>query len=1193
MSDLRYAAFTQECIVLLSRQFNIDEPTLNQLNCTQLSQLDVNVNQDGQQTLAILPAVETEQERIPLPTGFEVLHGSNDTCSTSPEYSDILYVPAHPKTGKKTWYAISEEAKEKINQERATLAAAVVENDTQATLNNLEKLGLLSKFSAKLHEQFMTAEQQEQYRALIAVKKVIELDAHSADEATPNAWLLKVVEDFDLGIRYPAARTPASVKRANARLTSRVRRSVEKKIKDLEKTAERAARQSTADDGSRFVFDQRLEYFTSTQQQALANSVAMLYKNRRNEQALMFAQDGRRYLEQWPEQLKQTYQDFIRSHELSFAEKETLVAKQNEFVCATHLRLLNAAGLAILEQCLSLEQLEGSRGVSQGPNILAKQPWRNAQYVLPINDTKLIDDLYQEVQGQVYDRPDVTPEQITGLITNTSIAGWSYYPAKALIAIMDNSIETHKGRLSQVIGTHVDNTPLGEMFKKLLWVKKLALARVAHLIDLAKKNAHDNKLRFTLFNEDEKAKWPASLTLIEDEANFTPSQKSNPGFKNLAEFNDIQVVECCLLSEGDVFYLRGPWWYFPEQSNDRYDWCAASHVKDITRQLAFNDPSHSGEDTVKAETVAQAMKALTETKATIELSEISKSFDTVFWQDAYHYQSGLGPNGEQPLYTADAGIQFLRFSSKAEGQLNSQHTVAQPLMLGGEGKLSASLTVLQGQLSVGAWLPLQPNQGLTKENKKDVKGQPLNIRYFDNQWQELSYSAGELFAYLEGSVYGLAAATCQLSTDIRFGPSDQREGIGIKGSAVGLFDANIHEAYLLPGTTLQSVERAPLAGQAKAEVDVFAGVQAGGVLSISVYWLPPPPSRRPATVKKLGSVKGELAGSFGVGAHAGFRLIVQGGLLVVEASAAWALGPGCKGGVAIGVDAFAADEFIGCLLGALKQSGFRQLAVFGEAGDNGINDSFMMLNDILTFAVGMGLTVSQALLMPVTSWSDYRQQVMSREYAPVLAKHIIDPETQTTTQRWIVSLPPESLSNLLKSLVQRQNRNIDQINTALSLNQSQAQAIVQIMQWLAADTRQGEENSQRQWKETLIRMSLNPAAEAEKNSPEEWAAYLHSWQQLAELVKAFDNTTNKQMISDFNRTSQTLSRNMIVSRFEIVEHINMFWGATERKVAQYRAHPISEVANPAPQAGQPLRLHSGSEHPNETIVNWSIYDLLP
>ncbi|PXA68984.1 hypothetical protein DMC15_15425 [Vibrio sp. 11986-1-5] len=850
--------------------------------------------------------------------------------------------------------------------------------------------------------------------------------------------------------------------------------------------------------------------------------------------------------------------------------------------------------MAILEQCLSLEQLEGSRGVSQGPNTLAKQPWRNAQYVLPINDTKLIDDLYQEVQGQVYDRPDVTPEHITGLITNTSIAGWSYYPAKALIAIMDNSIETHKGRLSQLIGTHVDNTPLGEMFKKLLWVKKLALARVAHLIDLAKENAQqgDNKLRFTLFNEDEKAKWPASLTLIEDEANFTPSQKSNPGFKNLAEFNDIQVVECCLLSEGDVFYLRGPWWYFPEQSNDRYDWCAASHVKDITRQLAFNDPSHSGEDTVKAETVAQAMKALTEPKVTIELSDIAKSFDSVFWQDAYHYQSGLGPNGDQPLYTADAGIQFLRFSSKAEGQLNSQHTVAQPLMLGGEGKLSASLTVLQGQLSVSAWLPLQPNQGLTKENKKDVKGQPLNIRYFDNQWQAQSYSAGELFAYLEGSVYGLAAATCQLSTDIRFGPSDQREGIGIKGSAVGLFDANIHEAYLLPGTTLQSVERARLAGQAKAEVDVFAGVQAGGVLSISVHWLPPSPSRRPATVKKLGSVKGELAGSFGVGAHAGFRLIVQGGLLVVEASAAWALGPGCKGGVAIGVDAFAADEFIGCLLGALKQSGFRQLAVFGEAGDNGINDSFMMLNDILTFAVGMGLTVSQALLMPVTSWSDYRQQVMSREYAPVLARFITTTveERAAATRLWIEKLPPETLSNIFSTLIKKQTRSQGEF-TATESNQRQAQAIVQIMQWLAADTRQGEENSQRQWKETLIRMSLNPAAEAEKNYPEEWAAYLHNWQQLAELVKAF--ISEDDLIRAFNNNSQTLSRNMIVSRFEIVERINMFWGATDRKVARYRAHPISEVANPAPQAGQPLRLHSGSEHPNETIVNWSIYDLLP
>lgn len=315
---------------------------------------------------------------------------------------------------------------------------------------------------------------------------------------------------------------------------------------------------------------------------------------------------------------------------------------------------------------------------------------------------------------------------------------------------------------------------------------------------------------------------------------------------------------------------------------------------------------------------------------------------------------------------------------------------------------------------------------------------------------------------------------------------------------------------------------------------------------------------------------------------------------MVEASAAWALGPGCKGGVAIGVDAFAADEFIGCLLGALKQSGFRQLAVFGEAGDNGINDSFMMLNDILTFTVGMGLTVSQALLMPVTSWSDYRQQVMSREYAPVLARFITTTvkERAAATRLWIEKLPPETLSNILSTLIKKQTRSQGEF-TAKESNQRQAQAIVQIMQWLAADTRQGEENSQRQWKETLIRMSLNPAAEAEKNYPEEWAAYLHSWQQLAELVKAFDFVDGTETLATkFNRFSMSLSRNMIVSRFEIVEHINMFWGATERKVAQYRAHPISEVANPSPQAGQPLRLHSGSEHPNETIVNWSIYDLL-
>ncbi|ENM3922542.1 LysM domain-containing protein, partial [Vibrio cholerae] len=196
-----------------------------------------------------------------------------------------------------------------------------------------------------------------------------------------------------------------------------------------------------------------------------------------------------------------------------------------------------------------------------------------------------------------------------------------------------------------------------------------------------------------------------------------------------------------------------------------------------------------------------------------------------------------------------------------------------------------------------------------------------------------------------------------------------------------------------------------------------------------------------------GSIDGKLSGSFGAGYHAEFRLLVQGGVIILVASAGLVVGPGCTGKVAINIDANAADEFIGCLLGVLKQSHFRRLAIFGEADANGINDSFNELNSLMTLALGMGLSLAQVSLMPVTALAAYKQQVLSREYAPVLARFITTTrkERAAATRLWIVTLPPETLCNILSSLVQGQSR------TKQEANQLQAQAIVQIMQWLSAD----------------------------------------------------------------------------------------------------------------------------------------------
>ncbi|WP_244248741.1 hypothetical protein, partial [Vibrio fluvialis] len=67
---------------------------------------------------------------------------------------------------------------------------------------------------------------------------------------------------------------------------------------------------------------------------------------------------------------------------------------------------------------------------------------------------------------------------------------------------------------------------------------------------------------------------------------------------------------------------------------------------------------------------------------------------------------------------------------------------------------------------------------------------------------------------------------------------------------------------------------------------------------------------------------------------------------------------------------------------------------------------------------------------------------------------------------------------------------------------TQAQAIVQIMQWLSADKSVGEEANQRQWKETLIAMGKLPAGK--KDHQVEWQTYQSQWLRLARFVKASD-----------------------------------------------------------------------------------------
>ncbi|EPM3868458.1 LysM peptidoglycan-binding domain-containing protein [Vibrio cholerae] len=1218
MTDKTYTILKNDCLSVLAKRFNVSVDELLKLNSQQIK--DPNLIYEGD--VLKLPEdltqpIEFDGSRIDLVEPPTQPNGGNDTCQSSMKYADILYVPAHPKTGKQAWYALTEQAKEKIAIERANIAQAIVKNDVEATMKNLNKLGLISKFSAKVHEQFMTPEEAEKYKTLLLANLVIKNEAFRVDGTNPNDFLLDValligvpLEETHKKLSHreqaknrhlyygkfgnlyrPSPEGPVFEKQINHQLRALVIDKIKEEIQRLEKAAENAAKDHVADDGSKFVYHKQLKYFTSTHQNTLAFLIRQMHSSRgQTEQSLlsMGAQRSRAYLASWPKQL--------RNMMLSFQEQKLPLSSHKDFVCAISLKSLNHYGLVIKEQCLTLNQLEGESGIACGPAALKKiNNWRESGKALDIiNDSQLIKNLYEETAGDQFDN-DLLDVHLNLIVKGP--AAWSYFTATALSAVIDATINKHKNALSQVLGND-RSTPIDELFRQLLWVKKLAVARLEYLKSLAQKRAAQGagSLEFTLGNESE---MPPTLTLLWDETKYEPKEKQKSGFINKAGANDLQAVECCLLSDKEVFYIRGPHWLIPENNEDREAAIAAGHVRVITERITFSTAQSSGKKIVEVGSLTDALNALSKPENTLDLMPIKASaeFDTAFWQDSYHYQGGKGPNGETSAYSVDAGAQLLRLSTKAEADLNSPVSTYQNLIkkrrdIGGSGSISAQFTALQGLLSFAFWLPLIPeNKAMKPEQVEQVKGYSINLTYLDKHSREHKYEAGDLRVCITGSVYGLAAASCQLSAKLAIGPSDVSDGFGIKGSTIGLLDPNIYDAYTFGGGSLRSAEQAAYAGEAAISVDAFAGVEAGGTLGATVYWAPPEvkcltKSKPPKPPKKLGSIDGKLSGSFGAGYHAEFRLLVQGGVIILVASAGLVVGPGCTGKVAINIDANAADEFIGCLLGVLKQSHFRRLAIFGEADANGINDSFNELNSLMTLVLGMGLSVAQVSLMPVTALAGYKQQVLSREYAPFLARRITDTDKTEVMRQWIVTLPPETLCNILSSLVQGQSR------TKQKANQLQAQAIVQIMQWLSADKSVGEEANQRQWKETLIAMGKLPAGK--KDHQVEWQTYQAQWLRLARFVKEFGSAERGRLIRLFDQESKMLCKNMLLTRYDESFQSGLLVGVP--KPTQYFAYPIGLVQNPV--VGQKVQIWQETEShlelvkKNETIINWSIHEAL-
>ncbi|MDG2640677.1 LysM domain-containing protein [Vibrio parahaemolyticus] len=1218
----RYVIQQDDCLSLIAERFGVSVDALAQLNSHQIKNIHL-IYQGDTLTIDLPESIDNDGSRLPLPVAPTEMNGGNDTCSSTPlDWVDVLYVPAHPTSEKPMWYALSEQARASILKEKEVVSKGIQPQDTKGTLLHLNRLGVLSKFTTTAHEQFMDPDVALAYRTLLWARYVITSDSYG--EHNPNDFLLSAsaLVDIDLETRRGELAADEKVKNralfygtftplyypdidieskdtvmrlqktVNQQLRTLVLKALDERIAAMEKTAEQEANNTIAENGAKFVYVDELNYFTTQSDKTLSDYVKQYSEAKaalKTDEgvALSSHEEARAYVEAWPQHLQRALDEVASPTSTVFEYRDYLG-------CASALRYLNQHGMVVKEQCLRLDQLEGTSARNQGPKSLAHLPWRKSDHgkAKPLDITSddvetAIQNLYIELKGPTFDKP-------TALFNfhdsfNDLDYDWSYYPTKALIAVIDATVEKYQPELAQLFGGN--NTPFDVIFRHLLWAKRVALGRLSSLQMEAQVNAEKGAVGMRFVVSSQNVAMPAVLTALWDESTFKPKPAKNPGFLNDAQYNGIQIVECSLLSDGKVFYVRGPQWYMPENEDDPH--CAQSlrHVKVINKQLSFEKITSDGKHLIEAKNLTEAVTALKDPKVTVGLFPLKKepALSSVFWQDSYHYQSGLAPTQDAPSYSAEAGAQLLRFVTQAEGELNQplsayQNLISKPKQFGASGKLSATFTPLQGQVSFTCWLPLSGNEARPHYDTQKVKGQPNEWDWIDKQGQTHPYPMGDFSACIAGSVYALAAVSCQLSSQLEVGPTHVSEGFGIKGNTVGLFDANVQAPYVFGD--LMAAEQASMAQEASAAVNVFAGVEAGGKLGAEVYWKAPKESK-PC---KLGSIDGQLSVSAGWGAHAKVEIKVQGGVLLLIVDAGVVIGEGCAGKMAISLDAAATDTLLYHMFSLLKRSEFRRLSVFGEVDEHGRNESFELLNDLTTIVMATGLTLGSALLIPVTLWSEFKKQALSKQYAPAIAERIRgNKESNIELMRqWVEKLPPETLCNLFNCLLQPQS--------LADKDHNQAQAIVQIMQWLANDHQDSLDVKQRQWKEALIAMGDLP--KGEKNYTLEWDTYKVQWFRLASFV---ESTGNHKLMVDFSRSSEQLCGNMVLTKAVVAHDVSRSFGATTHDyvASQYSAYPVSSVAN-AHHIGQhaivavETRLGSGHwqlKQTEEMMMEWSIADV--
>ncbi|MEW7855299.1 hypothetical protein AB2M95_05270 [Pseudomonas chlororaphis] len=391
-----------------------------------------------------------------------------------------------------------------------------------------------------------------------------------------------------------------------------------------------------------------------------------------------------------------------------------------------------------------------------------------------------------------------------------------------------------------------------------------------------------------------------------------------------------------------------------------------------------------------------------------------------------------GDRLRQVIFEDDIRKNLRIFDKSPQAQLvrcltPQQSTLHKPLKLEGP-----EFTAAEGfQASAKATFSVDMAKGEVELFKVDLpersRAPEITFKYLDNSKVEQTVSLGRFSLYIGAKAWGYSGAALMLSSSIQIGWDNSSAGPGLKAvqdakrAAGG--KADMAKTYRGDQQVTGKLSKIAVEDGATAGFNLFAGVQAGILITGALNWAPPSAvsALRKVSTKGLSNesmsqewyslarLTAGVSAAAGLGARGEVGISLDAGSLILRIKASIIAGPGVAGEFKFQVGYEAVTELINLFRRELYRNKQNPVIVVEE-------DARTLMSNLNALAL-CGFDVGMIYLMGVHTVMSIYEALMRGGKGGSIADTIVNYEDQSELEAWCINAIPAALGPLLMTLI--------------------------------------------------------------------------------------------------------------------------------------------------------------------------------